>query len=138
MTKITRILLVEDDQFIRDMYLTALSLAGYILEVASNGDEALKKVQEFGPNLILMDILIPGKSGLEVTRTLRQDPSYNALTTKIVMLTNLGYSQAGARAEEDHISGYLVKADTTPSELVKYIESIPEKPDAKAGDTAPS
>ncbi len=126
MSKITRILLVEDDPFISEVYYIGLSEAGYTVDTAVTGLEALDKVKETKPELILLDILIPELSGLEVAHKLRTNPEYEAITIPIIMLTNLGRAQAGARAEEEHVLDYLVKADTTPSLLIERIHAFEE------------
>ncbi|MGD8389431.1 MAG: response regulator transcription factor [Desulfobacteraceae bacterium] len=97
-----KILVVEDDEDIREMLRVWFSKEGYSFSSASTGEEALTLIEKDCPDLIVLDLMLPGMDGLEVTRRLRKDPKRN--TIPIVMLT--------ARTEESEIlEGYEAGAD---------------------------
>ena len=118
-----KILLVEDDQFIREMYQAYLGGKGYTVAVAADGDEALGVAKSFHPDLIFLDIMMPKKNGLEVLKILREDPSYGCTTCRIVLLTNLGDNTIGQKFERQ-IDGYAIKADISLSDLIDIIRSF--------------
>lgn len=118
-----KILLVEDDQLIREMYQLFLRDKGYTISTAGDGDEALKMAKAFHPDLIFLDIMMPKRSGLEVLDILRSDASYGCQKCKIVLLTNLG-DDTIAEKVEDKIDGYAVKAEITLSDLIGIIDSL--------------
>jgi CheY-like chemotaxis protein len=116
-------LLVEDDQFIREMYQAYLAGKGYTIAIAADGDEALEVAKSFHPDLIFLDIMMPKKNGLEVLKILREDPSYGCTTCRIVLLTNLGDNTIGQKFEKQ-IDGYAIKADISLSDLIDIIRSF--------------
>ena len=96
------ILVVDDEQDIVDLISYNLSKEGYEVATASNGADAVMLAQRLRPDLVILDIMMPGLDGFEVCRTLRQDPSLQ--TTAIVFLT----AKAG---EIDQILGLELGAD---------------------------
>jgi CheY-like chemotaxis protein len=118
-----KILLVEDDAPIREMYKLFLEGKGYTIGTAADGDEALSTAKTFHPDLIFLDIMMPKRDGLEVLRILRSDPSYGCTTCKIVLLTNLG-DNAIAERFQGQIDGYAIKAEISLDDLVNIIRSF--------------
>ena len=82
-----KILLVEDDPILIQLYTDKLSFAGFEVITAADGDDALRKAKTVNPQLILLDIVIPKKNGFEVLDELKHDP--NSQTIPVIMLTNL-------------------------------------------------
>lgn len=74
-----KILVVDDEDDIVDLAKTFLSSKGYEVSTASNGDAAIAKAQSEKPDLILLDILMPGKNGFEVTRALKKNPGTSGI-----------------------------------------------------------
>lgn len=102
-----KILLVEDSKFLRIATERALIRAGYETTSATDGFEALKLAREGSPDLILLDMLLPKMSGLDVLRTLKQDEFTRSIP--VVVLT--GMSQKNApRLQQDGASGFLEKS----------------------------
>lgn len=125
MDGLPKILLVEDVASIVEIYLSILNKHGYPVEVASTVDTALQKVTEFHPDIIFLDIMLPGgKTGFDALITLREDPSYNAQKTPIILLTNLGENEKIKELWEKYADGYVVKAEIDPHELVDIINSV--------------
>jgi DNA-binding response OmpR family regulator len=116
------ILFVEDDRPISEMYARLLTKAGFTVEFAFDGNEALAKTKSSNYDLILLDIMMPGKTGIEVLHELRTNPDFN--TTKIIILTNLAQDKTSREALKSQADGYLVKADIIPSQLVEVVSTI--------------
>lgn len=125
MAGLSKILLVEDTPQIADIYTQVLTRQGYKLKVAGNVDELLKIVPKYKPDLIFLDIMLPGgRTGLDALKILRNDPRYGAQKTRIVLLTNLGQNDEVQKLWEKYADGYVVKAEIDPHELNEIIESF--------------
>ena len=119
-----KILFVDDDQFLLDMYAIKFTKAGYEVKTADSTSLAIKTVKDgFVPNVILSDIVMPGMDGLEFVAELRKE---KLLTPQVVviMLTNQSASDDIARAKKLNVDGYIVKATTIPSEVLVQVEKI--------------
>lgn len=125
MAGLRKILLVEDNPQIVEIYTTVLKGGHYELETATTVDEALEIAKNWQPDLIFLDIMLPGgRSGLDALMLLRTDPRYKSTTKKIVMLTNLGLSDKMQKMWEEYADGYAIKAEISPHELVDIIKSF--------------
>jgi CheY-like chemotaxis protein len=82
------ILVVDDDPEIVTMLSTRLESRGYRVVTASNGKEALAEAKRRRPDLMILDVMMPGKNGWEVARALKQDPITEPI--KVIMLTAIG------------------------------------------------
>ena len=103
-----RILLVEDSKFLRLAMARALSRGGYEMSFAGDGDEALLMASEKRPDLILLDMMLPKMSGLEVLKALKKDPA--TATIAVVVLTGLSQTNA-ERLRRDGAFDFLAKVD---------------------------
>jgi DNA-binding response OmpR family regulator len=117
-----KILLVEDDLFISEIYNRKLTESGFEVKLVSNGEEAVPAFYDFEPDLVILDIMLPKKSGWEVLKELTKEKDEIKKETKIIMLTNLGEKEKIQEALEMGADDYLVKASLTPSELVEIIK----------------
>ena len=115
----SKILLVDDEAAITDNLAPFLSRTGYTVEVASDGQEALDKVAEFCPDLIILDVLMPRLDGRAVLRELRQRDDW----TSVILLTQVGESVERAMALEEGADDYLNKP-FDPQELVARIRAV--------------
>ena len=120
------VLLIEDEPALRDLYKNALVQAGYIVEVAGDADEAYTKLAEFLPDYICLDVMLPGKSGLEILHDLRSNPSLRSTQARILVLTNLAQRSVADNAMEHGADGYIIKADILPAELPEILVSLDE------------
>ena len=116
------ILLVEDDPFLIDIYSTKLKESGFSVEVASDGESALRKVKEKEPDLVILDIVLPQLDGWEILRQIKSDPKLKNI--KIIILSNLGQKEEVERGVELGAVKYLIKAHYTPSQVVEEIKKI--------------
>jgi CheY-like chemotaxis protein len=118
-----KVLLVDDDRFLLDMYALKFGKAGYDVNVADSTDGALKMIRDgYVPDVLLADIVMPGIDGLEFVEHIRSEKL--APSTAIIMLTNQGSSDDIARAKKLNVDGYIVKATTIPSEVLAEVEKI--------------
>lgn len=114
-----RILLVDDDQAITDQLVPFLERAGYKLATASDGEVALRRVADFGPDLIVLDVVMPRLNGREVCRRLRAGGNQ----TPIIMLTKVGEAAERAMTLDEGADDYLNKP-FNPHELVARIRAV--------------
>jgi DNA-binding response OmpR family regulator len=119
------ILCIEDEQFIGELYSRALTKAGYQVTVIADGVKALEAAQANSYDIILLDLMIPNLTGIEILRALRNPARVPPIHAKIIIITNLEQREEVRSEIEKQADGYLVKAEMTPRELVKFIEKIP-------------
>jgi len=117
-----KVLLVEDDKFLSEMYVTKLESAGFEVEAAFDGEEALAKVKEFAPQLVFLDIVLPKKDGFEVLAALKEGGSLKNM--KVIALTNLGQKEEVDKGLSLGASDYIVKAHFTPTEVVAKAKKV--------------
>ena len=115
-----KVLIVDDDEFLLGMYALKFQEAGFIVEVGKNGDEALLKAESFKPDVVLLDVVLPGADGFEVLRILRE----RQVILKIIMLTNLGQRDDRERSLALGAEDYIIKAHATPSEVVDRVVKL--------------
>jgi len=116
------ILLIEDDPFLTGMYTTKLKSAGFLVEVASDGEQAFEKMKVRKPDLVLLDIVLPKVSGWEILRKIKSEANLKDL--KIIILSNLGQKEEVEKGLELGVAKYLIKAHYTPSQVVEEIKKI--------------
>src|SRR2546423_956322 len=110
------VLCIEDEPFISELYSRALLKGGYQIKVIADGAEALKEAQTNQYDIILLDLMIPNLTGIEILRILRDPARVPAVKAKIIVTTNLEQRE-DVRADIEHqADGYLVKAELTPHE----------------------
>ena len=118
-----KILVVDDDTFLLDMYAVKFTKVGYEVKTADSTDTALKLLRDgYAPDVMLIDIVMPGMDGLDMVGALRKEKLAPGAT--VVMLTNQGTSDEIGRAKKMGVDGYIVKATTIPSEVLAEVEKI--------------
>lgn len=115
-----KILLAEDDKFISLAYLDGLKRAGYEVEHAKNGKEALEKAKSFLPDLIFLDIIMPEMNGFEALEEIKKDESLKNIP--VIVLSNLGQDTDIKKGKELGAIDYLIKANFSMAEVIKKIE----------------
>lgn len=122
--KTIKILLVDDDKFLLDMYSLKFKKSGIDITTCSSSATALETIQGSDDfDVILLDIIMPGMDGLELLKKIRD--SKLAEKSKVVMLTN--QADDYDKAKELGVDGYIIKATTIPSEVVDEVVSIYKK-----------
>jgi CheY-like chemotaxis protein len=118
-----KIMIVDDDTFLLNMYSLKFSKNGYEVTTCQNGSDALRKLQEgFCPDIILLDVIMPGIDGLELLQQIRTSKLVPNAT--IVMLTNQSDTNDIDKAKSLNVNGYIVKATTIPSEVITEVTRI--------------
>ena len=123
-TSLKRILCIEDEHFISELYARALRKAGYDVNVIIDGVEGLEEAKKDLYDIILLDIMIPTITGVEVLKRLRDPNETPHLKAKVIVTTNLEQDEEGRQAVESQADGYLVKAEMTPKQLVEFLHKI--------------
>ncbi len=116
-----KVLCVEDEHFISELYARALTKAGYDVDVQLDGQKGLAAAQTDVYDIILLDLMIPNITGIEVLRTLRDPAKTPKMHAKIIITTNLEQRDDVKADIETQADGYLVKAEITPHELVDFL-----------------
>lgn len=126
MAGLKNILIVEDDAMIRDLYRMALANDEYVVEAADSAEELYTKLKDFQPHCVLLDVMLPGTSGLEILKELRTNPARGCVDAKIIVLTNLAQRAVADNAIENGADGFIIKAEILPKDLSKVIKSLEE------------
>lgn len=121
-----RVLLVEDDRFLRRACEVALRQRGVTVVSAADGEAALAEVRAARPDLVLLDLLMPRISGLDVLRRLRADPATRDV--RVLVLSNSSREQDMQEIRALGVEGYLVKANLSLAELVERVGRLLEAP----------
>lgn len=117
-----KILVVEDDQFLASLLKNRLQKEGFDVLLAKDGEEALSILESTQPELVLLDIILPKKSGFEVMEEVRENPKLEKLA--VVIISNLGQPEDMVRGQQLGAIEYFVKAKTPLDELIKKIKEI--------------
>ncbi len=117
-----KILIIDDDPFIVDMYVLKFKEQGFQIDIAKNGKDGLQKIGDFKPDVVLLDVVMPGMDGFEVLNMLGQQGL--SPRPKIVLLTNLGQKEDVERGKKLGADDYIIKAHFTPTEVVERVRTI--------------
>lgn len=115
-----KIIIAEDDKFISEMYITKLSSEGFEVECAQDGQEAIEKIREIQPDIVLLDIFMPKLNGIEVLKKIRADKKIKDIP--VIVLTNANEKDHISKAKEMGANDYLIKSSFTPDEVVSKIK----------------
>jgi len=123
MLEMGKILLVEDDVMVVKMYTTKLTMEGFTLTSAGNGEEGLAALEKEQPDIVLLDIMMPKMNGLEMLRNVRADDKFKDIP--VVMLTNLGDREEDVeKCKELGAQDYWIKANLSLNDLSEKIKNI--------------
>lgn len=120
--KKTKILLIEDDEVLMEMYKSKFTSEGYEFIFALDGHSGLELVQKERPDLILLDIILPRMDGFEVLKKLKEDTQLKDIP--VILLTNLGQKEDQDRGLKFGAVSYLVKANHTPAQVVEKVKLL--------------
>lgn len=116
----SRISIIEDDQLIAQMYRMKLEGDGYTVDVAENGMNGIRMVQQTKPDLILLDYSLPDITGAAVLAEVRK--ASDSKGTPVIVLTNMESDAVREELKQWNIADYIVKVDLTPSQVVERIK----------------
>lgn len=119
-----RILLVEDDQFLSTLLKNRLLKENYDVTPVMDGPSALEFMRKERYDLVLLDLILPGKSGFEVMEEIRQEPKWSVEGAPIIIISNLGQESDIERSRDLGASDYFIKARTSIDELVKKAAKV--------------
>lgn len=123
MIKKQKIFLIDDDNFLLDMYAVKFKASGFEVEIASEGEVALARLKGgYSPDIILLDVVMPKIDGFEFLEFLRKEKL--AVGSKIIILSNLGQKDDIEKAKRFNVDDYIIKASFTPSEIVQKVKEI--------------
>ena len=117
-----KVLIIEDDPYIADMYAMKFRMNEYEVKLAKNGEKAFDELQKEKPDIILLDLLMPGMDGYEFLEKFKKEKEFKNI--KVIILTNLGQKREIERGLKLGADDYAVKAYFTPKEVVKKVEKI--------------
>jgi DNA-binding response OmpR family regulator len=119
-----KLLCIEDEHFISELYERALTRAGYNVTTVVDGYEGFKAAQSDKYDIILLDLMVPTITGIEILRRLRDPVQTPHLHSKIIVTTNLEQREEIRTDIERRADGYIVKAEVTPRELAEFLANI--------------
>ncbi len=117
-----KILIIEDDKFLRELIVRKLVQEGFEVSEAIDGEEGLRKIKEEKPNLVLLDLILPTIDGFEVLTKIKEEPTLVSLP--IIILSNLGQREDIERSLKLGAIDYLVKAHFTPNEIIEKVRNV--------------
>jgi DNA-binding response OmpR family regulator len=124
----TKIVLVEDDPLLIDIYSTKFKEAGFQVAGVDRGDAAPSFIAKENPDLVVLDIVLPQKDGWDILKTIKSNEKTKDI--KVIILSNLGQKEEIEKGMQLGAAGYLIKAHHTPSEVVREIKKILADPQA--------
>jgi CheY-like chemotaxis protein len=119
-----KVLCIEDEHFISELYVRALSKKDYHVDVVADGKEALAVAEKNEYDIILLDLMVPNLSGIEILRSLKDPARVPPIKARIVITTNLEQREDVRADIEKQADAYVVKAELTPQELVDLVDHI--------------
>lgn len=117
-----KILLIEDDPFLIDIYKTKLEEEEFKVDIALDGEQGIRKVKEENFDVILLDIVLPHIDGWEILESFKRQGLLEK--TKVIVLSNLGQKEEVEKGKKMGAAKYLIKALYTPSQVVEEIKSL--------------
>ena len=120
-----KILIIEDDPFLSEMYAAKFIENNFEIELASDGKLGLTKIEEFRPDLVLLDIVLPKMDGFEVLKKIKEKEELREIP--IVLLTNLGQKNEVEKGLALGAQEYIIKAHFTPTAVVTKVKEILDK-----------
>lgn len=119
------ILVVEDDTAYANVYMRKLSKEGYNVVIEGNGDKAMGRVREKKPDLILLDLVMPGKNGFEVLQEIRSHKEFDGI--KIIVASNLSQDIDIEKAKHAGADDYFIKSNVSVPEMIQKVKTVLSK-----------
>ncbi|OHA46650.1 MAG: hypothetical protein A3A80_02180 [Candidatus Terrybacteria bacterium RIFCSPLOWO2_01_FULL_44_24] len=119
---IAKVLLIEDDRFLRELIAQKLEKEKFDVMQTVDGESGLRKLSEQKPDIVLLDLILPGMSGFEVLKKIREMP--DSQTIPVVILSNLGQREDVEKGLSLGATDFLIKAHFTPGEIITKIKNV--------------
>lgn len=116
------ILIIEDEHDIREIYAEVLQTSGYKVEQASDGESGMQKIKNTHWDLLLLDIMLPGKDGLKILKEMKENPELKK--GPVIALTNLNSENIIQETFGSGADGYLIKSEITPDKIVEEVGRV--------------
>lgn len=116
------ILIVEDEHDIREIYVEVLTNAGYKVDQAADGEIGMQKIKEGNWDLLLLDIMLPGRDGLKILKEIKETPGLKK--GPVIALTNLNSQNIIHEVFNSGADGYLIKSEITPDKVLEEIVKV--------------
>ncbi len=123
-TDAKNVLIIEDDQLLRSLCSKKLLMEGFNVDTAIDSQQGLDKIMKNKPDMILLDLVLPGMSGFEVLKIVKANPDKKIADIPVIILSNLGQESDIAKGKELGAVDYLIKATITTDEIVEKIKKI--------------
>lgn len=117
-----KVLIIEDDKFLRQLVARKLEKVGYLILEAVDGEKGLEKMEQENPAVVLLDLILPGMDGFDVLSRAKKEGFLE--TSPVLVLSNLGQKEDVERALNLGAEGYLIKAHFTPEEIIDKIREV--------------
>ncbi|MEA3295617.1 MAG: response regulator [Patescibacteria group bacterium] len=117
-----KILIIEDDKFLRELISQKISKQGYIVIGAIDGEDGIEEFKKEKPDLVLLDLILPGIDGFEVLSQIKSNAELSK--TPVIILSNLGQKEDIEKGVNLGADDYLIKAHFTPNEIIEKIEKV--------------
>ena len=117
-----KILIIEDDKFLRELIGQKLLKEGYDIVEAVDGEKGIKTIKDEKPDLVLLDLILPGMDGFEVLTKIKEDEGI--AQTPVIILSNLGQKDDIEKGLKMGAADYLIKAHFTPGEIIDKIKIV--------------
>jgi len=118
----SKILIIEDDSFLQSLEVNKLTKSGYSVITASNGTEGMKKIEDPGVDLILLDLILPDIDGFEILEKIRKNEATKK--TPVIVFSNLSDEKDVTKASSLGVTQFMVKSNFTLDELVTEIKKV--------------
>ena len=117
-----KVCIIDDDANLREIYLMKFNQEGFDVTLATNGEEGMQAIRKNHPDIILLDLQMPVKSGVEVLQELQSDPELSNIP--VIVLTNIDNEDAFQAVGQFETRFYLIKSLTTPQKAVDYVREV--------------
>ena len=119
-----KVLCIEDDRFIGEMYVRSLKKAGYEVTWVVDGDKGLIAARNVPYDIILLDIMLPERKGTEILEALRGGKTDLIPNSRVIVLTNFEQDEESRDSMQKKADAYLIKAEITPKKLISIIQQL--------------
>ena len=125
MIETVNVFIIEDDRFLSPLLKSRLEKEGLTVKQAFDGEEALKMLETMRPQVVILDLIMPRISGLELLQILSSDPQYNRIP--VIIMSNLSQDSDVEKAKSLGAAGYFVKVHASLDEVIKLVKQLMAK-----------